>query len=188
MWELLIEPAKKFIEGGIDAFVKSKDYQNLSLAVQDRLRREVRLNNSLLEAIEEVEPNTTTPRHADSVKIELLRSVQTNAFDDTTGGGLPLSIFFSSDISPDWFPKNTKEWPKRDQYLKNIRTIKKQHELVERIYHRLKIARTFALAGKLNGDLHYLRFLLIGAERSIAEANVSENMSPADKKKWYEIW
>lgn len=162
MIELLIEPAKTFVSGGIEAFRKSKEHQNLIVAVQDRIRREIRFNLAIFDEISEPE------KHAEDLKLGLLRSVIISGFDDIDAGLLPLNLFFEEEIQPEIWPRSGftgQEYLRFRGWLKGVRS---QYDLLERVYHRMRIIRTFAECGKVYGSPVYIRFMLIAFEKSIA--------------------
>lgn len=172
MLDLLLEPAKIFVEKGIEAFRKSQEHKNLRVAIQDRIRREVRFNITLLE--EYLTKKTDgTAKHDEDVRASLLKSLRTCAFDDVDSGMLPLKLFFEQGLGDAIWPKGGFKPEDRDQFLKWVSKDKTQYDLLERIYHRLRIAKTFASCGKPQGNMEYIRFMLIAFEKSIA-ASTSE--------------
>jgi len=42
-----------------------------------------------------------------------------------------------------------------------------EYDLLERIYHRIGLAKTFAECGQIQGNMDYIYFMLIGFEKSI---------------------
>jgi hypothetical protein len=165
MLEMLMEPTKKFIAGGIDAFRKSKEHQNLLIAVQDQIRREVRFNSALLQELKR-----STHKDDMEVRIALIKSLRTEAFDNINQGMLPLGLFFEAElVKEDIFPN----WGKQDTYLGWLKYVITQYDLLERVYHRIRLAKTFADCGKTQGDMDYIHFMLIGFEKSIANTNIT---------------
>lgn len=162
MWDILIEPAKTFIKGGLDAFRKSDEIKNLTLAIQDRIRREVRFNAAILDEINKGD-NDGQPKNPDNVRLALVGSLKTNAFDDINNGLIPIALFFALELDKDKWPK----WKNKDQYLGYTKSDKAQVDLLERIYHRISLAKTFAGCEKLQGNLDYIRFMLAALDVSL---------------------
>lgn len=168
MLDLLLEPAKMFVEKGIDAYRKTKEHRNLRIAVQDRLRREVRFNVALLNEFS-TEKNGAA-KHEEAVRKGLIKSLRTNAFDDADCGIVPLALFFEDELKDDIWPSLA--FPAKDKYGKWLGAVNTQYDLLERIYHRIRIAKTFAECGKVQGDMDYIRYMLIAFEKSIAASKV----------------
>ena len=171
MLDLLLEPTTVFVRNGIKAFRASKEHQNLSIAVQDRIRREVRFNAALLQEIMKFSENGNSVKKDEHICLTLIKALQTEAFDEINKGVLPLSLFFENqlakeEIFPNWFEKN-----KFFDWMKKIYT---QYDLLERVYHRIKLAKTFAEAGRLQGNMKYIQFMLIGFEKSIANTDLQD--------------
>ncbi len=166
MWDLLVEPAKTFIKGGLDAFRKSDEIKNLTIAIQDRVRREARFNAAVLDEIGKEENGQ--PKHPDDVRVALVNSLKTSAFDDVNNGAIPISLFFSSNLNRDKWPN----WKNRDLYLKYTASDSTQVNLLERVYHRINLAKTFAECGKLQGNLDYIRFMLAALDVSIKSTQI----------------
>ncbi len=98
MLDMLLEPTKTFVKGGIDAFRKSNEHNNLLIAVQDRILREVRFNSALLQELKKVDKNTNTPKYDDVIRLALVKSWRTEAFDEVNSGVLPLTLFFETTL------------------------------------------------------------------------------------------
>jgi hypothetical protein len=163
MWDILIEPAKTFIKGGLDAFRKSDEIKSLTLAIQDRIRREVRFNAAILDEINK--DDNGQPKNPENVRLALVRSLRTNAFDDINNGLIPIVLFFSSELDKDKWPK----WKSKEKYLLYTHSDKMQVDLLERIYYRISLAKTFAECGKLQGNFDYIRFMLAALDVSLKE-------------------
>ncbi|RZI41990.1 hypothetical protein EGT07_15410 [Herbaspirillum sp. HC18] len=166
MWELLVEPAKIFIKAGIDAFRKSDEIKNLTIAIQDRVRREARFNAAVLDELGKEEGGQ--PKNPEDVRVALVKSLKTVAFDDIDNGAIPISLFFSTKLDRDKWPN----WKNKDQYLKYTASDVTQIDLLERVYHRINLAKTFAECGKLQGNLDYIRFMLAALDVSIKSTQI----------------
>lgn len=166
MWDLLVEPAKTFIKGGLDAFRKSDEIKNLTIAIQDRVRREARFNAAVLDEIGKEENGQ--PKNSEDVRVALVGSLKTSAFDDVNNGPIPISLFFSLKLDRDKWPN----WKNKEQYLKYTASDVTQMDLLERIYHRISLAKTFAGCGKLQGNLDYIRFMLAALDVSIKSTQI----------------
>jgi len=104
MFDLLLEPAKLFVEKGLDAYRKTQEHKNLRIAIQDRIRREVRFNVALLsEHINETKDGQA--KHENKIRAGLIKSLRTTAFDDADSGVVPLTLFFEDKIDDDVFQK-----------------------------------------------------------------------------------
>lgn len=163
--DLFTKPAEIFIKEGIDAFRRSAEAKNLTLAVRDRIRREVRLNNMLLtEVLSEVGDGW---KYEEDIRIRMLCKLSTSAFHEVESGSLPLSIFFDSRLHKKTWP----QWNNREKYMEYCNHLEHLHELVERAYQRAMVAKSFAELGVLQGDSSYLRFLFAALEKEIRETS-----------------
>lgn len=135
MWDLLVEPAKTFIKGGLDAFRKSDEIKNLTIAIQDRVRREARFNAAVLDEIGK--EDNGQPKNSEDVRVALVGSLKTSAFDDINNGPIPISLFFSLKLDRDKWPN----WKNKEQYLKYTVSDVTQVDLLERIYHRISLGK-----------------------------------------------
>lgn len=169
MLDLLLEPAKLFIEKGLDAYRKTKEHQNLRLAIQDRIRREIRYNQALLTEI--VSQPNNEHKHEEQIRLGLIRALRTDAFDDADSGIVPLGLFFEQTLPDSIWPTKGFE-AKKAKYLEWLTRVQTQYALLERAYHRIRIARAFAECGKIHGELSYIRFMLIGLEQSMTESEI----------------
>jgi len=169
MLDLLLEPTRVFVKGGIDVFRKSKEHQNLLIAVQDRIRREIRFNSALLQELGKYDRSKNAFKHDNDLRLALVRSLRTEAFEEVNKGVLPLKLFFESQLSEDIWPK---KWQDRDKYLGWLKNVITQYDLLERIYHRIGLAKTFAECGQIQGNMDYIYFMLIGFEKSIIGTNI----------------
>lgn len=169
MLEFILEPAKIFFEKGIDAYRKTQEHKNLRIAIQDRIRREVRFNIALLTEFS-TEKNGTS-KHEDVIRQGLIRSLRTSAFDDADSGIVPLTLFFDEELKSDIWPVKAFD-NAQGKYMGWVRALETQYDLLERTYYRIRIARTFAECGKVHGDIDYIRFLLMAFEKSLAASKI----------------
>ncbi|MDM8565028.1 hypothetical protein QUF74_05190 [Candidatus Halobeggiatoa sp. HSG11] len=167
MLDLLLEPTALFVKGGIDAFRTSKEHHNLLIAVQDRIRREVKFNTAILQEFMKYSNDSSKDEY---LCLTLLKALQTEAFDEINRGVLPLSIFFEKKSLKSDFPN----WQKKEteQFFKWMENIESQYDLLERVYHRIKLAQTFAEGNRLQGNMRYIQFMLIGLQKSIANTEL----------------
>jgi hypothetical protein len=166
MWDLLVEPAKTLIKGGIDAFRKSEEMKNLTIAVQDRVRREARFNATVLDELSKEDNGQA--KHADDVKVALVKSLRTSAFDDINNGAIPISLFFAAKLEKEKWP----HWKNKEQYLEYTRSDETQFHLLERVYHRIHLAKTFAACGKLQGNMDYIRFMIAALDSAVKSTQI----------------
>lgn len=138
MIDLLLEPAKLFIEKGLDAYRKTKEHENLRLTIQDRIRREIRYNQALLTEI--VSQSNKDHKHDEQIRLGLIRALRTDAFDDADSGIVPLSLFFEQALFDSIWPTKGFE-VKKAKYLDWLAKVQTQYALLERAYHRIRIAR-----------------------------------------------
>ncbi|HHB92544.1 MAG TPA: hypothetical protein ENK59_04945 [Thioploca sp.] len=165
MLDLLLEPTAMFVKGGIKAFRKSQEHHNLLIAVQDRIRREVKFNTALLQEFTKYK-NSDSPE--EYLCLTLIKALETEAFDEINKGVLPLSMFFEQKSLKSDFPK----WPEKEKYFKWMENIITQYDLLERIYHRIKLIKTFAEGNRVQGNVRYIQFMLIGLQKSIANTDI----------------
>ncbi|ALB62188.1 hypothetical protein BN137_853 [Cronobacter condimenti 1330] len=154
MFELLLEPAKLFINAGMDSFKKSKELANLKIAVRQRITREIKLNAAVLD---EIIKNYYDKEGAVAEKNALIMALRTRAFDDLNDGAIPVSLLISGDVEH-WPAAATKD--EKDRYLKYLSSIKTPIDLLDRAYYRIHIARILASSGKCDSDLKYIRYML----------------------------
>ncbi len=112
MWDLLVNPAKTLIKGGINARRKSEEMKNLTIAVQDRIRREARFNARVLDELSKGENGQA--KYTDNVKVALVQSLRTDAFDDiNNNSAIPISLFFAASLEKEKWPN----WKNKNLYL-----------------------------------------------------------------------
>lgn len=167
MLDLLIGPAKDFLQLGIDEFRKRKEYKNLIIAIQDRIRREVRFNIAVLDELLKISDD-----HDDGQYEALVRSLRTDGFDQIDSGMLPLKIFFAEEVAESVWPKGGFTEGEIKQFKGRLKSIKTQYNLLERLYHRIRLAQTFVDLGTVKSDMKYVQFILRAFERSIASTEL----------------
>ncbi len=167
MLELLTGPAKDFLKLGIDEFRKHKEYRNLIIAIQDRIRREVRFNIAVLDEVLKIKDD-----HRDGQYEALVRSLRTDGFDQIDSGMLPLKIFFGDEVAESVWPKGGFTEGEIKQYKSRLKGIETQYDLLERVYHRIRLAQTFVDLGTVKSDMKYVHFLLRAFKRSIASTEL----------------
>lgn len=164
MLDLLFEPARMFIEGGIEKFRHSRELKNLTIAVHDRLRREIQFNLAILD--EAFKEDDAGPVNGDETVSALVQSLKTAAFDSINDGPIPVGLLIAGEIDRNDWPKSKKR-DTYDEYLKNIHTVV---ELLDRAYYRLHIAKTLAACHKLTFDPGYIRFMLVYLHKVLKSA------------------
>ena len=169
MFELLLAPAKKLLEVGIDTFKKSEDLKTLTVVVQDKVLRETRFNLEIFEQIlrKGKDGNYSNP---DKIRLALIKAVRTNAFDELDSGNIPISFLFPRDAEKEKWPRNEERWGDVKKYLDWTGSIKTQSDLLERVYQRLMLLKTYAECGSIYGDLYYVRFLLMALRNTLIDA------------------
>lgn len=166
MLELFIEPAKSLLRMGIDTFKKSEDMKTLTIVVQDRIQREVKFNLEVVQQIVKKDKNGDLANPED-VRLALVKSLRTRAFDELNNETIPVALFFSCHLDKEKWPRNPKTWGDVERYLKHTASDQTQADLLERLYHRMYLAKTYAECGKLQGDMDYMRFLLMALLTSL---------------------
>lgn len=154
MLDLLFEPAKMLIEGGVEKLRRSAELKNLKIAIQDRLLRELAFNLAILD--EAIKESRKDGDGSEAACVALVSALRTSAFDAINDGPIPASLLISDGIEK-------AEWPKykgTDQYNIYLQGVSDLVGLVDRAYHRIHIAKTFASCGKFNVDLSYIRFMI----------------------------
>ncbi len=159
MWNFLTGPANTLLSTGLDAFMKSRERKNLQLAVRDRILREVRFNKTILGEI------LDTPKMPVARRVALAGALRTQAFDDLDAGILPLKVFFDELIDPATWPGS---FSRKKSYLRNLASTETTADLVERLYHRIRIVKATAELGTVF-DTGYIVFMLIGMETACRE-------------------
>lgn len=161
MLDILIEPAKILIEKGVDFYEKTKEHQNITLMVQDKILRELRFNAEVISIL--IKEENISEKE---IQISLRRTLKTEAFDALEGGSFPLKILFNRKLDDDdWMYISDKEqWSKYKQRIKGIET---QSQLLERTYHRLKIQKILSENKIVHGDIGYIRYLMLSLKKSI---------------------
>ncbi|WP_071057828.1 hypothetical protein [Pelistega sp. MC2] len=149
MLDLLMEPVKIFIKGGVEKFLKSKELKNMQVAYVAMLLRETRFNKEVLKEI-------TADQSEDKTEIApLVNCLKTEAFDALNNSLLPLNLVISGDLKcqKDYFCKDEK-------YLEWIKSDKTISDLLERTYFRLHITKTLVTISNKKWDYGYISFLL----------------------------
>ena len=131
------------IEGGIEEIKKSAEAKHLRLMVRERLGRELRFNDELL-------------KYDKFKEGERVSVIETEALDFIMSQPMPLGVFFnlSEPLDPSIFINSP-----NDNHTSWGMTIKSEGELVERWWHRVRLAQLKQKAGLPPGDLAYLHLL-----------------------------
>lgn len=166
MLELLIGPAKKLLEMGIETFKKSEDMRTLTVVVQDKILRETRFNLEVFQQIVKRDKEGAFI-NSEEVRLALIKALRTTAFDELNNETIPVSLFFPYPVDKGKWPKDSRTWGKIEKYLEYTESVRTQADLLERLYHRLFLIKTFAECGKLQGDLNYICFLLMALLKSL---------------------
>ena len=166
MLDLFIEPAKSLLRMGIDTFKTSEDMKTLTIVVQDRVQREVKFNLEVVQQIVKKDKNGELANPED-VRLALVKSLRTRAFDELNNETIPVSLFFACPLEREKWPKNPKTWGDVERYMKHTAADETLADLLERLYHRMYLAKTYADCGKLQGDMDYMRFLLMALLNSL---------------------
>lgn len=131
------------IDGGVEAIKKSAEAKHLRRIVRERLMRELRFNDELL-------------KYDKFKEGERVAAIETEALDFIMSQPMPLGVFF--DLAE---PLDLKVFIKaqNDKHTSWGMTINSEGELVERWWHRVRLAQLKQKAGLSPGDLEYLRLL-----------------------------
>ncbi|NLA90601.1 MAG: hypothetical protein GX843_03035 [Synergistaceae bacterium] len=166
MFELLLGPAKKLLEMGIETFRKSEDLKTLTVVVQDKILRETRYNLEIFQQLlrKKVDGSFSNP---EEIRLALTEAIRASAFDELDNGCIPLSFLFPLDAGKEKWPKNPEKWGDVEKYLQHTESIKTQADLLERLYHRIFLLKTYGECGKIHGDLRYICFLLMALNNSL---------------------
>lgn len=164
MLDMLVGPAKEFLKLGIEKYRKNKEFKNLKIAVQDRVRREVNFNLELLADYSEAKDEKDT----DAAKV-LLQALRTEAFDQLDAGVLPLILFFEEKLEQAIWSE-----PENKKFMQRVDKVKTQCDLVQRVYHRIRVSQTLAACGKERMDDKYMRFLLRALLESIKSTEIKK--------------
>jgi hypothetical protein len=138
---------------GIDAAKTSFETRNLRRLMRDRLLREARLNDELMQY----------EQLSESERVSLMT---TEALDFIMSQPLPLDIFFDVNMEPDL--KVFRE-AKNDKHTAWASTIKSERDLVERWWHRVRLAQVRQTVGMSPGDFDYLRLLCRALHSTLKE-------------------
>ncbi|PID66040.1 MAG: hypothetical protein CR975_04975 [Gammaproteobacteria bacterium] len=163
MIDLFLEPAKILISKGVKQFLSSEEQKNLSIAVTDALKREMRFNIAILKEIAKLDGSDENTRCA------LMASLKTYIFDKANRHPVPLSLLVVQPLDKTqvvW--KNTEE---KERFLKYIRKDQMLLALIERAYYRIHIGQTLAKCGKHNIDYSYIQFMLSLANNNVLSIN-----------------
>ena len=148
MFDLLIEPTKLLLQTGIESFKKSNELKNLKFAIQDRIQREIKFNEAICDTI--------AKENDDIIKIALIKSFKTSAFDSVNEGSVPLFLLIDGVFDKTVYSSN----PKLKKYIYYLESANSIIDLLDRAYYRLHVAKTLADCGKINSDFGYIKFML----------------------------
>ncbi len=166
MIDLLLEPAKILLSKGVEKFLKSEEQKNLSLAITDALKREMRFNIAILKEVAKLESDEDDTRSA------LMASLKTQVFDSANTNPIPLSLLITQPLD-----KTQIHWSDEGNCERFIKYIEKDTtllELIERAYYRIYIGKTLAKCGKHNIDHDYIQYMLALANNNILSINTEK--------------
>jgi hypothetical protein len=159
----------QFIGKGVEYLKGSIEFKRSKDAINERIARELRFNDELLKAI---------LKHKKGEKPELIshltESLQTKAFDAISDSSIPLTLFFAeSDIRQEDWKSIQEKFPYPSAiYFKWASTIGDSTELIERIYHRMKIIKLFSALdiSKNQQSIKYVLFLIRAYQLGIGKS------------------
>lgn len=155
MFDLLMEPVKLFISGGMEKFAASKELMNIRIVCLDRLLREVRFNKEILNEVKGSLAEDSKP---------LIECLKNDAFDSINAGAIPMSLIVSGVLDTSRsLVLSVKDYKTRFDfdansiqrfcsYLGSTITL---DALVDRVYFRMLVAQV-SLKPR---DYEYIRFM-----------------------------
>jgi hypothetical protein len=159
MIDIVSSLAKGVFEKGHVAFTKHGEFKYLVSAFREQLRRELRLN---VEIIDELILRSPQSKAIEANQyINAFESLRTGYFDSLAAGVVPLSALLPNEIDEKIYPKSNK------QYIKNCSNDKTLHQLIERTYFRLEVAKIFSRSAGSKIDIGYLKFLILASVNAL---------------------
>lgn len=157
-----------FIDKGIALIKDNHEFNRLKDAINARIARELRFNSELLETIIRYKKLKN-----EKLISTLTGSLQTTAFDSINDSSIPLTLFSGeSEIKPkDWSSIREKFPYPSSNFVKWSVTINNPTDLIERIYHRIKIIKLFASIdiSKNQQSIKYVLFLISAYRQGIGK-------------------
>lgn len=143
------------LDGGVEALKKNSDAKHLRRMVRDRLMRELRLNDELL-------------KYEKLTGGERVSCIETEALEFIMSQPIPLGAFFdvTSPIDRTVFME-----PSNDKHTSWVMSIQSEGDLVERWWHRVRLAQIKQKLGLPPGDLEYLHLLCRALHASLRKAD-----------------
>lgn len=164
MWELLIDPIKTFLKGGIGAFTRSKEFGHIALAVRDRVRRECKFNGAVLD---DLLGSRGKKRYTDDDALILIATLKTDAYQKLDEGVIPVALYFDTPLQKELWPEYLRNQNRYMDYVKGINSLP---ELFDRTYYRILLAQTFAAHHRAQGDYRYLKFVVDALRLSLEQS------------------
>lgn len=143
------------VDGGVEALKKNSDAKHLRRMVRERLMRELRLNDELL-------------KYEKLTDGERVSSIETEALEFIMSQPIPLSAFFEV-MSP--IDRTVFMGPSNDKHTSWVMSIQSEGDLVERWWHRVRLAQIKQKLGLPPGDLEYLQLLCRALHASLRKAD-----------------
>ena len=131
------------MDEGVGSIKKSAEGKHLRHMVRERLVRELKLNDELL-------------KYDKFTESERVSAIETEALNFIVSQPMPLGVFFDM-VEP--LDLNAFIKTPNDKHTSWGMTIKSEGELVERWWHRVRLAQLKQKAGMPPGDFEYLHLL-----------------------------
>jgi hypothetical protein len=146
--------AEELVGVSVGKWAETNNFKVLKKITHGRLIREVRLNKEIL--------NDSWGTKAPQTSV-FMNSLSSHAFDLIIESGMPLETIFEKKLQDKvkaFFKKNKKI----ETWTSGLTT---EATLIERAYHRLKVAKIKVSLDLDPGDLNYLRYLFVAIDMSL---------------------
>ena len=152
------------LQKGWDSLEKGSEAKKLRLAIRSRLARETRFNLEVFKGLD------------DPDKLSLVAAAcSIEAIDEICSLNIPISLFFDGEELPEGVIEYLRgESVSNGNFKKWTADIHNEVELVERVWHRLRILKVRYTQQVALGDLDYGRHLLQALLQSLTENKASK--------------
>ncbi len=143
----LVTPlVKLFVDEGVEAFKNSTQLKQSQILFRDRLYREAKFNMEL----------STYKGIEDK---EFIDAIETKILDDIFNQILPVNYIFPDNLDIEMIENFPSQWAKIS-YKRRITALSTQSELMNRIWHRVKMEKLNTKLNFVHGDLNFIRCLM----------------------------
>ena len=150
---LVMDVLRGMIKHGANSQADDKELEALRTVLRERLHRDMRYNAELLK------------EQKLDVNVRVL-NLETDALEFVITQGVPLQTLLKRSISESVLQKAAGG---NEKHLADLSALNSEAKLLERLMHRMKLAKIRARYDVNLGDVAYLRKLVVAAQLALSE-------------------